>query len=354
MEILQEKWGTLPGGGESTLFTLVNDKGMRAVITDYGATLVGLFVPDRNGSLADVVLGYDTLDEYVHGRGYFGAVIGRVANRLSGPFELDGVQVRPTPNKEYGQAHGGTNGFHSRLWEADAVETLEGPSLVLGLVSPDGEEGYPGNIQATVTYTLTPSGLRFECHARTDAPTVVSLTNHAYFNLGGSGMPMDDVLDHVVSINASRYLATDARQIPTGEIADVAGTPLDFTRPGTIGLHIDDDHEALNIAHGYDHYYIIDGDRGELTQAAQVFHGPSGRVLDVCTTQPGMQFYTGNHMPEVTNGKLGVMYGPRSGVCFETHGYVDAPNQPEFPSIVLRPGERYEQVTEYRFSVIER
>lgn len=354
MDISRADWGKMPDGRKASLYTLTNDRGMRASISDYGATLVGLTVPDRNGSMADVVLGYDTVDEYIHGRGYFGAMIGRVANRLSGKFQLDGVDVIPTPNKEYGQAHGGKAGFHTKLWEAETVETLNGPSLVLGCFSPDGEEGFPGNLNVTVTYTLTEGGLRLNCRAETDAPTVVSLTNHAYFNLSGSSMPMGDVLDHVVTLNASRYLETDDRQVPTGRILDVAGTPLDFTRPGTIGLRIDDNDEALRLAHGYDHYFIIDGDKGELTPAAQFFHGPSGRVLDVCTTQPGMQFYTGNHMQEVTNGKLGVMYGPRSGFCVETHGYVDAPNQPGFPPIVLRPGETYEQVTEYRFSVTER
>lgn len=353
MTIKNEKWGTMPDGRQVDLYTLTNSKGMQATVTTYGATLVGLTASDRNGVLADVVLGYDSANAYINGRGYFGATVGRVANRLSqARFELDGVTHEVSRNKEYGQLHGGGGGFHSKLWAAEPVETFEGASLVLGYNSADGEEGYPGNLDVSVVYTLTEQGLRLEYRAETDAPTVVTLTNHAYFNLGGIGASIGDVLDHVVTLNASRYLVTDANQVPTGEVADVAGTPLDFSRPNTIGLRINDSHDALQIGHGYDHYFIIDGPPGELNQGIQVFHSDSGRVLDVLTTQPGLQFYTGNHMPERTNGKFGSMYGVRSGFCVETQGYVDAPNQSEFPSIVLRPGEKYEQVTEYRFSVM--
>ncbi len=353
MDIRKEAWGTMLDGRQVDLYTLVNDRGMQATITTYGATLVGLTAPDRNGSMADVVLGYDSVDEYINGRGYLGAMIGRVANRLSSAqFELDGVTYDVTRNKEYGQAHGGTAGFDKKLWTAESLETIEGPCLVLGYHSVDGEEGYPGNLDVTAVYTMTERGLRLECRAETDKPTVVNLTNHAYFNLNGTGAATKDVLDHVLTLNSSRYLPTDTNQVPTGEVVDVAGTPLDFTRPTSFGLRINDEHEAIQIAHGYDHYYVIDGDTDELTQGAQIFHGGSGRVLDVCTTQPGLQFYTGNHMAERTKGKLGAVYGVRSGFCIETQGYVDAPNKPGFPSIVLRPGEKYEQVTEYRFSVM--
>ncbi|CCH48783.1 aldose epimerase family protein [Pseudodesulfovibrio piezophilus] len=347
--ITRNSWGSMPDGRTVDLFTLTNAQGMTASITSYGAILVGLTAPDRNGTMADVVLGYDTVDEYINGRGYFGAVVGRVANRVShGQFELDGVLHKLPRNKEKFQMHGGATGFHSRLWEAEAEKTMEGPAVTLRYRSADGEEGYPGNLDAEVVYLMTGAGLRMTCRARTDKPTVVTMTNHAYFNL--SGDPGSDILDHVLTLNASRYLPTDNDQIPTGAVHDVAGTPFDFSRPKAIGLHIDADHEAIGIGQGYDHYFILDGDIGEMTPAAQIFHGGSGRVLEVCTTQPGLQFYSGNHMADRINGKLGVMYGYRSGFCIETQAYVDAPNRPEFPAITLRPGERYEQITEYRLS----
>lgn len=349
MTITGKPWGVMPDGREVQLFTLVNRRGMQATITNYGGIIVSLTAPAKNGTMADVVLGYDTLDEYINGRGYFGAVVGRVANRVSnGRFELDGVTHEVSKNKPTFQLHGGAGGFHSRLWNADIVDDIEGSHLVLSYHSPDGEEGYPGNLDATVIYTLTERGLKMVFRAETDAPTVVTMTNHAYFNLSGS--VTEDVLDHVVTLNASRYLVTDSDQIPTGEIADVAGTPLDFTRPKAIGLHIDAPHEAIGIGQGFDHYYVIDSDPGEMAPAGQIFHGGTGRVLEVCTTQPGMQFYSGNHMADRINGKLGAMYGFRSGFCVETQGYVDAPNRPEFPAITLRPGEIYEHTTEYRLS----
>lgn len=349
MDIKRESWGTMPSGEAVELFTLANKRGMQATISNYGATLVGLTAPDKNGSMADVVLGYDTLDEYISGDAYFGAMIGRVANRVGGArFELDGMAYELDRNHGKHQLHGGTHGFSTRLWNAEIVDGAEGQSLVLTYFSKDGEQGYPGNLDVTVVYALGVQGLRFECRAETDKPTVVSLTNHAYFNLGGRNT--EDVLDHVVTINSSRYLPTDNDQIPTGAIEDVAGTPLDFTRPTVIGLRIDAGHEAVVIGKGYDQYYIIDGDAGAMNPALQIFHGTSGRVLDVHTTQPGVQFYSGNHLADRTNGKLGAVYGFRSGFCVETQGYVDAPNRPEFPSIVLRPGEKYEHVTEYRFS----
>lgn len=351
MEIIRESWGRMTEGRGVELFTLSNRSGMKATITNYGATLVSMTAPDRKGSLADVVLGYDTVGEYINGRGYFGALIGRVANRISsGQFELDGTVYEVEKNKPTLQLHGGAGGFHSVLWDAEIEETVTGPRLALTYLSPDGEEGFPGNVTATVIYEMIGTGLRMTCKAETDAPTVVTMTNHAYFNLSGNGT--SNILDHVVTLNSSRYLATDETQVPTGEIVDVTGTPLDFTRPKAIGLEIEATDKAIAIAHGYDHYFIIDGDTGELTPAAQIFHGGSGRVLDVCTTQPGFLFYSGNHMADRINGKLGAMYGLRSGFCVETQGYVDAPNRPEFPTITLRPGETHEHVTEYRFSQV--
>lgn len=348
MGVKRESWGTLPTGEAVELFTLTNWRGMQATVTSYGATLVGLTAPDRQGAMADIVLGYDTVEEYVNGDAYFGATVGRVANRLQGGFEIDGTVCEPVKNTELFQLHGGTNGFHSRLWEADIMEDGDEPQLNLSYRSADGEEGYPGNLVVVATYILKEDGLRIEYRAETDKATVVCLTNHAYFNL--SGTLGEDVLNHVVTVNASRYLVTDENQLPTGDVAEVAGTPLDFFRPTAIGLRIDADHPATNIGRGYDQYFVLDGHSGELTSAAQIFHGGTGRVLEVVTNQPGIQFYTGNHMADRTNGKLGAMYGFRSGFCVETHGYVDAPNQPGFPSIVLEPGEKYENITEFRLS----
>jgi len=348
MEITRESWGALPTGEPVELFTLSNSRGMTATVSNFGATLVGLTAPDRKGAMADIVLGFDTVGEYINGRGCFGASIGRVANRVSGPFKLDGATCTPVRNREKFQIHGGASGFHTRLWQAEIVDDIKGQHLELTLHSADGEEGYPGNLDVTAVFKLAESGLRLEDRAKTDKTTVVSMTNHAYFNL--SGTYTEDVLNHIVTLNASEYLVTDDAQIPTGERADVADTPMDFTRPTAIGLRIDARHEAIGIGQGYDHYFPIDGDPGELTSAAQIFHGGTGRMLEICTTQPGMQFYTGNHMADRTNGKLGAMYGFRGGFCVETQGYVDAPNRPEFPSIVLKPGEIYEQITEYRLS----
>jgi len=348
MEIKRESWGALPTGEPVELFTLTNKRGMQATVTNYGATLVGLTAPDRAGSMADIVLGYDSVEEYVNGHGYFGATVGRVANRVRGGFKLDGAVCNPVMNKDGFQLHGGASGFHSRLWQAEIVDHIEGQRLNLAYRSADGEEGYPGTLDVLATFILSEEALRIEYRAETDKTTVVSLTNHAYFNL--SGTYTEDILDHVVTLNASRYLTTDDVQLPTGEFADVVGTPLDFSRPTAIGLRIDAEHEAIAIGQGYDHYFIIDGDSDELVWAAQILHGGTGRELEICTNQPGMQFYSGNHMADRIDGKSGAVYGFRSGFCVETQGYVDAPNQPEFPSILLEPGEKYEHVTEYRLT----
>lgn len=344
MSITRDYWGNVSGEPVER-FTLTNARGMEAVVCSWGATLVGMTAPDRDGVMSDVVLGYDTLDEYVNGRGYFGATIGRVANRLNqGRFVLDGTEYRVSMNKEKYQLHGGAGGFHSRVWTGD----IDGDELILTYVSLDGEEGYPGTVTAKAVYSMIETGLRLTYRAVTDKPTVLTMTNHAYFTLGTPG---EQVLDHVVELNASRYLATDADQVPTGEIVDVAGTPMDFTAPTPIGDRVDSDFEPLAIGHGYDHYYLIDGTPMELNLAGTVSHPGTGRILDVLTTQPGVQFYSGNHMANGVDGKSGAVYGYRCGFCLETQGYVDAPNRPEFPSVELRPGETREHTTEFRFRV---
>lgn len=349
MDIKREPWGVMPDGREAELFSLSNRRGMTATVTNYGATLVGLTAPDKRGTMADVVLGYDTLEAYREDPHYMGCTVGRVANRISGAqLHLDG-EIHPlSANLGRHHHHGGTGGFHTRLWEPTILESVEHPKLMLTYRSGDGEEGYPGNLDVSVIYTLTEEGLRFCLRAETDKPTVVSLTNHAYFNL--SGVRGEGIGDHVLTLNATSYLATDDERIPTGELGDVAGTPLDFTRPKAMGLEIDAVRPCAREGQGYDHCFIIDGDPGELNPAAQVFHGGSGRVMEVCTTQPCLHFYSGDFLPELFSGKLGAMYSRRHGFCLETQWYVDAPNRKEFPAMTLLPGQRYEHVTEYRFT----
>ena len=340
MSIARQPWGTTPAGQGVTLYTLEGENGLRAEVADYGATLVSLTVPDGKGELSNVVLGYGSLDGYVRGSAYLGCTVGRVANRIGGArFTLDGTDFDLARNNGRHQLHGGPDGFGSRVWSADPLKFHDGPALSLSLQSPDGDQGYPGNLNVIVFYELTADGLRMGYRASTDRPTPVNLTNHAYFNLAGAGN--GTVLDHVAGFAASRYLVTDADLIPTGEIAPVAGTPLDFSTPTRVGARIDD--PFLKAAGGYDHYFVLDGEQDGMRAGAKVFEPSSGRTLTLATTQPGFQFYTGNMLDEPG-------HAPRSGFCVEAQGYVDAVNHPGFPSVILRPGEIYEHTTEYRFS----
>jgi aldose 1-epimerase len=323
-----------------SLFTLEGKNGLRAEITDYGATLVSLTVPDGRGGAGNVVLGYDSLDGYVGGSAYLGATVGRVANRVGGAeFSLDGRTYELDRNHGKHQLHGGTTGFNRRVWSADPLKFHGGPALSLTLHSADNDQGYPGNLHVVVFYGLTDDGLRMGYRATTDRPTPVNLTNHAYFNLDGAGN--GTILDHVAEFEASRYLVTDADLVPTGEISPVAGTPLDFSSPTRVGARIDD--PFLKAPGGYDHYFILDGKPGTMRAGARISSPESGRTLTVATTRPGFQFYTGNSLDEPGHPR-------RSGLCVEAQGYVDAVNHPGFPSVILRPGEIYEQTTEYRFS----
>jgi aldose 1-epimerase len=351
MDIKRETWGAMPDGREAELFFLTNQRGMTATVTNYGATLVSLTAPDKQGAMADVVLGYETLGGYIKDQSFMGCTVGRVANRISrASFELDGQVYALGANLGEHQLHGGATGFHTRLWDVEILGPSDQQKLMLTYRSVDGEEGYPGNLDVSVVYTLTEEGLRICYRSATDKPTVVNLANHAYFNLSGS---VDEGIgDHVLTLNASSYLMTDDSLIPSGEVGDVSGTPLDFTRPKTIGLEIDVAHEFTGAEQGYDHCFVIDGGSDDLIWAAQVFHGSSGRVLDVYTTQHCVQFYSGNHLSDSLTGKLGAMYSKRQGFCLETQGYVDAPNRVEFPAVILKPGEKYKQVTEYRFSTM--
>lgn len=337
-------FGTLPDGRTVKSYTLSNALGMRATLIAYGATLVSLEVPDRDGKLADVVLGFKTLDEYRDHSPYFGAICGRVANRIAkGKFTLDGHDYQLATNNETNHLHGGVVGFDKLLWQSTSREGADGPEVVFTLLSPDGDEGYPGNLLVTVIYGLTAdNALTITYSAVADRATPVNLTHHSYFNLSGEGS--GTVLDHELLLNASHYTPVDATAIPTGEIAPVAKTPMDFTTPFAIGKRI------KQVAGGYDHNYVLDRTGSGPSLAARVYEPTSGRVMEIETTEPGLQFYTGNFLDGSFAGKSGKTYVQHGGFCLEAQHYPDAINQPPFPSVVLRPGETYTQTTIHRFS----
>lgn len=354
--VSRQPFGVTRDGRAVELFTLTNARGLRVDITNYGATIVRLFAPDRDGRAADVVLGYDTIAGYEAGQGYFGAVVGRFGNRIAaGRFSLDGVDFELATNNAPGgipcHLHGGPGGFDRQVWRAEVKAEGEQARLTLTLFSPDGDEGYPGNLSATVVYLLKLDNiLEVTYSAQTDAATPVNLTQHSYFNLAGSGS--GDVGGHLMQIPATCYLPTDAGQIPTGELAPVAGTPFDFTSPRPIGAHIDDDDPQLHIGCGYDHCWVFGDADGGRHLAATVVEPLSGRLLEVTTTEPGLQFYSGAFITPGEAGKAGAIHQPRCGFCLETQHFPDAPNRPEFPSTILRPGETYRTTTAFRFATI--
>ncbi|WP_184342278.1 aldose epimerase family protein [Prosthecobacter vanneervenii] len=336
-------WGKTPAGEEVQLFTLKNTGGLEAQICTWGGYIVTLKAPDKKGALADVTLGFDSLDGYLGKNPFFGCITGRYANRIGGAkFTLDGVEYSVTANSGKHQLHGGKAGFDKKLWAAKAVKD----GVELSYTSPDGEEGYPGTLKCTVTYTLTPdNGLKIDYAATADKATVLNLTNHAYFNLSGEGS--GDILGHQLTIPTEQITATDDDLIPTGEIASIKGTPLDFTTPHAIGERIGADFKPLVQGIGYDHNYVLQG--SGLKLAAIVKDTASGRVMTVRTTEPGVQLYTGNHLNGVP-GKGGHIYAKRHGFCLETQHYPDSPNHPSFPGTTLRPGETFQSTTIYQFS----
>jgi aldose 1-epimerase len=343
-------FGKLPDGTEVDLYTLTNARGMVAKVATYGGIVTELHVPDRNGKLGDVVLGFDNLEAYLKGHPYFGCITGRVANRIAnGKFTLDGREYTLAVNNGPNHLHGGIKGFDKAVWAARILPNSETrPGVELTYTSPDGEEGYPGNLKVTVRYILTPNNaLRIEYEATTDKPTIVNLTNHSYFNLAGKG----DVLEHELRLFASRYTPTDSNLIPTGELKPVAGTPMDFTTPAKIGARIA---QTGGDPTGYDHNYVIDQQAGSganrPARAAEVYEPTTGRVLSMRTTEPGVQLYTGNFLDGSLTGKGGVVYGKHAGFCLEAQKFPNAVNTPGFPSVVLRPGETYRQITVYAFS----
>jgi aldose 1-epimerase len=349
--VSKEPFGTKEGI-QVDLYTLRNAKGLEAKITNYGGIVVSLRVPDRNGQLGDVVLGFDTLagylsNEYLKGNPYFGALIGRYGNRIGkARFKIADREYTLAANNGPNHLHGGIKGFDKVMWEAKSLPGEE-PALELRYTSKDGEEGYPGNLTVTAVYTLTnDNALKLELTATTDKETVVNLTHHSYFNLAGKG----DILGHEVMINADTFTPVDSTLIPTGELRPVQGTPFDFRTPTAIGARINQDDEQLKFGKGYDHNWVINKPMGQLGLMARVYEPATGRVLEVLSTEPGLQFYTGNFLDGTLKGKGGWVYQFRNGFCMEPQHYPDSPNKPNFPSVELKPGQVYKNTIIYRFS----
>jgi len=347
--VTKQSYGKTAAGENVDLYTLRNSKGVEAKITNYGGIVVSLKVPDRNGKFDDVVLGFNDLESYLTKNDpYMGALIGRYGNRIAkGRFTLNSVEYKLAVNNGENHLHGGIKGFDKVIWTGHEMKTPAGPAVVLTYLSKDGEEGYPGNLNVRVVYTLTNKNeLKIDYSATTDKDTVTNLTHHSYFNLAGEGN--GDILSHVVTINADRFVPTDAGSIPTGELKSAAGTPFDFLKATAIGARINQDDEQLKFGNGYDHTWVING-RG-MRLAATAYEATSGRVMQVWTTEPGMQFYTGNFLNGTLTGKSGKVYARRTGFCFETQHYPDSPNQPSFPTTTLKKGQTLKSTTIYRFS----
>jgi len=351
MKITSETFGRLADGREAKLFTFQNGNGTVLKITNYGGIIVSFITPDKNGRPCDVNLGYDTLEEYLRRGMFFGALIGRYGNRIGGAkFEIDGVVYHVTPNEGNNQLHGGKTGFDKVLWDAAIIEDDGSRKLELTYLSRDGEEGFPGNLRARVLYSLSEdNALGIEYFAETDKDTVVNLTNHAYFNLGGHGS--GDVLGHRVKLYASAFNPIDAESIPTGEIRPVAGTPMDFTQAKTIGegLALEDSDEQLGMGNGFDHNFVIDRRQGGVEKAAEIVCDATGIRLEVFTDEPGVQLYSGNFLDGI-RGKGGAVYDRRGAFCLETQYFPDSPNKPHFPSPILRRGGKYHFTTLYKLS----
>ena len=355
MTIDRASWGTVDGQPVH-LYTLDNGRGLRMKVTNYGGIVVALECPDQHGRMADVVLGFDRLEDYLAGHPYFGALIGRYGNRIAaGRFVLDGREYRLATNNAPGgrpcALHGGLKGFDKVVWRAEPLREPDQIGLRLRHTSPDGDEGYPGRLDVTVHYWLTTDNTwRITYEATSDRPTPLNLTQHSYFNLAGHAS--GPILGHVLQIHADRFTPVDAGLIPTGELRPVDGTPMDFRRPTPIGARIDADDEQIRFGGGYDHNWVLNGPAGTLRLAAVVEEPTTGRRMEVWTTEPGLQFYSGNFLDGSNIGKGGTPYRHRTGFCLETQHFPDSPNQPHFPSTILRPGEVYRSQTEYRFRTV--
>lgn len=352
--IAKQAWGEMPDGRPVHLYTLANSNGMTMRVSDYGGIVESLTAPDRDGEFADIVLGYDRLEDYLEATPYFGALIGRYGNRIAaGKFTLDGKTYTLATNNEPGgmpcSLHGGNKGYDKVLWDAKGIVKNGAVGLKLHYLSHDGEEGYPGNLDVTVHYWLTDNNeLRIEYEATTDKPTPVNLTNHSYFNLGGHDS--GTILNHELMIAADRFTPVNKGLIPTGELKSVKGTPFDFTTPTAIGERVDAEDEQIEYGPGYDHNWVLTRWDGKLRLAATLHDPKSGRLMEMLTTEPGVQFYSGNFLDGSNIGKGGHAYQHRTGLCMEAQHFPDSPNQPQFPSTILRPGELYLQTTVYKFS----
>ena len=352
--IRREPFGATVDGRSVERFTLTSESGVAIAVLSFGGVIQSIFAPDRAGALADVTLGYDTLPEYEKDKSYLGALVGRYANRIrAGRFVLDGEEYALAQNAGANSLHGGVRGFNTYVWAVEPFEEGDDLGLVLQHVSPDGDEGYPGTLRVQVTYRLAPSGeLAIDFAATTDKATPVNLTQHAYFNLAGSGS--GDILGHLLELSASRFTPVDATLIPTGELRSVRGTPFDFSTPERVGARIGANDEQLSLAGGYDHNFVLDrADASQLTLAARLSDPVSGRGVDIHTTEPGIQFYTGNFLDGTVMGKGGVPHRYRFGLALETQHFPDSPNEPDFPSTILRPGAEHRSRTVYHFVVRE-
>src|SRR5579871_1602342 len=336
-------------GRPVTLYTLTNAHGVEVRAMNYGGIIVSLRVPDRKGELADIVLGHEDLKGYTPNPPYFGVIVGRYANRIAnGRFTLDGKTYNLRKNDGPNTLHGGvTRTFDKVVWDAEPLKG--GMGVAFTYLSKDGEEGFPGNLKVKVTYTLNDDNyLILDYEATTDKATPINVSQHSYFNLKGEGN--GDILDHEIMINADRFTPVDKNLIPTGELRPLKGTPFDFTKSTRIGSRIDDNYEQLTLGHGYDHNFVINRKGAGMTLAARVYEPTTGRVLEVSTTQPAVQFYTGNFLDGSVTGKSGHVYKRRNGLCLETQHYPDSPNHPDFPNTILKPGEKFHQTTAFKFS----
>jgi aldose 1-epimerase len=349
-QVTKRSGGTLPDGSAVDIYTLKDGK-IEVEVMTYGGNIISLKVPDRNGKVEDVVLGFDDPAGYYENNhskkaSFFGPIVGRYANRIAhAKFSLDGKEYSLPKNDGGNTLHSGPNGFHNHLWTAKLISD----GVELKYLSKDGEEGYPGNLSVTVNYTLKDGDVKIEYTATTDKPTVLNLTNHAYFNLSGDGSRT--VLDDQLMLNALRFTPVDTTLIPTGELKSVVGTPFDFLKPHAIGERINADDEQIKLGHGYDHNFVIDGGGKNLTKAAEVYDPSTGRTLDVLTTEPGVQFYTSNFLDGSIKGKHGILYPRNAAFCLETQHFPDSPNHPKFPTTELKPGGKFHSITIYRFSV---
>jgi len=350
ISIVEKPYGSTEDGGEISFFLFKNRNGLEMEVINYGAIVTALRVPDRGGKLADVVLGFDNIEDYVSDKSYFGATVGRIGNRIAdGLFSLDGERYKLAQNDNGNHLHGGLKGFNKRIWTPTIMENNGVPALKLSYLSKDGEEGYPGNLSITVTYSLTDENeLTIDYEATTDKPTILNPTHHSYFNLAGAGE--GDILDHQLWINADRFTPVREGLIPTGELRDVTDTPMDFRDVTRIGERINDKDHQLDLGLGYDHNWVLNDWDGSLRLAVSLYEPFFGRFMEVLTTEPGMQFYSGNFLDGSAIGKSGKNYHHRSALCLEADHFPNSANQPGFPTVTLRPKEIYTQTTIYRFS----